>query len=165
MAALCFGLVACSSGQSGSADAPDPRTATYAGILDVPVTLAGGRYEGEPYVEGGASRPVITLLAEPRAKSDVDGDGLADVVVVLALNTGGSGTFTHLALVTSENGNGENPAAILLGDRVRVTAIEIVAGEIRAELLDFAPGDAMCCPTLPRRADWVLRGGELVARD
>lgn len=144
---------------------PKPGTATYAGILDTPVTLSGGRYEGEPYVEGGASRPVVTLLGDPRAKSDVDGDGVDDVAVVLALNTGGSGSFMHLALVTSQNGNVDNPAAVLLGDRVRVTAIEIVAGEIRTELLDFAPGDAMCCPTLPRRAGWVLRGGELVAQD
>lgn len=164
-AALCLALAACSPGPSGSAAAPEPRTATYAGILDAPVTLAGGRYEGEPYADGGASRPVVTLLREPRAKSDLDGDGVADVVVVLALNTGGSGTFMYIAVVTSANGNGQNPPAILLGDRVRVTAVEVVAGEIRVELLDFAPGDAMCCPTLPRRAAWILRAGELVAPD
>lgn len=144
---------------------PEPDAATYVSILDTPVTLVGGRYEGEPFVEGGASRPVVTLLGEPRAKSDIDGDGVVDVAVVLALNTGGSGTFIYLALVTSQNGNGENPAATLLGDRVRVTAIEIATGEIQAELLDFAPGDAMCCPTLPRRAAWVLREGELVTLD
>ncbi len=36
--------------------------ATYSGIYDEPVTLADGVYEGEPFEEGGASRPVVTYF-------------------------------------------------------------------------------------------------------
>ena len=145
------------------AEGVDPTRTTYSGILDGPVTLTDGRYEGAPYVEGGAIRPVVKLLASPRAAADLDGDGHVEQAVLLVADLGGSGTFVYLAMIPGQSIAGRPVPAVFVGDRVRVSAIEIVTGEIRVEFLDFAPGDAMCCPTLRRRAAWVLREGELLA--
>ncbi|NNK99209.1 MAG: META domain-containing protein [Xanthomonadales bacterium] len=40
----------------------DLKNATYTGIEAQPVTLSGGRWEGSPHVEGGASRPTVGLM-------------------------------------------------------------------------------------------------------
>jgi hypothetical protein len=77
----------------------DPAGATYTGIFDAPVTLVEGRFEGAPYVPGGASRPVVMLLAEPRASGDLTGDAEPERAVVLAADSGGSGTFVYLAVL------------------------------------------------------------------
>jgi hypothetical protein len=38
------------------------RAATYEGIFDYPVTLIDGCYEGEPFVEGGASATAALVV-------------------------------------------------------------------------------------------------------
>ena len=65
--------------------------ATYSGIMDEPVTLTGGRWEGEPFVEGGASRPTVGLVDHFILTGDLDGDGLDEAVTFLWESSGGSG--------------------------------------------------------------------------
>jgi hypothetical protein len=50
----------CTSGDHGEALSPQRLAeTTFAGIYDEPVRLHRGRYEGEPFVDGGASRPTV----------------------------------------------------------------------------------------------------------
>ena len=66
--AVIFVLSGCAGGAAGPAPgaagiAPESlQAATYRGILDDPVTLADGRYEGAPFVAGAATRPVVRLV-------------------------------------------------------------------------------------------------------
>ena len=87
------GLAGCDTAPGGL------ESATISGIYENPIKLKDGRYEGEPFVPGGASRPTVTLLPEPRARFDVDGDGSPEWLAVLAESSGGSGTFLYLAVV------------------------------------------------------------------
>lgn len=136
--------------------------ATYSGILDQAVTLVDGRYEGEPFVAGGATRPIVTLLPQPLAYGDLDGDGRMDAAVVLAFDSGGSGTFIYLAAVESPASAPFNVATTLLGDREQVRSLTIDGGRLVVDLLSHAADDPACCPSLATIRTFRLDDGQLV---
>jgi uncharacterized membrane protein len=141
------------------------QNAAYKGILDDPVILSGGRFEGEPFAPGSASRPVVTLVPGVTATGDLLGDASDEAVVALAHNAGGSGVFMYLAVMREERGNPENIATISLGDRARITALAIDDGNLVADLVEHGPNDPMCCPTRAVRRQWRFDDGEPVAVD
>ena len=151
---LAAGLVGCGAMQ--------PEDATYHGILDEPVTLDGGQFRGVPYVAGGASAPHVLLLDEPRARGDLNGDGREEVVVLLAANLGGSGTFMYLAVLEQRGGELVNLTTLALGDRVKVESLSIDSGRVQATIREFGPDDPMCCPSKLGRHGWVLQDDQLV---
>ncbi len=138
------------------------RGASYAGIYDEPVALTAGRYEGEPFVPGGASRPTLTLVDELVARGDLDGNGRHDAAVLLVENSGGSGSFVYLAAVLDREGAAVNAGTVLLGDRVSLRELRIADGVIIAETLVHASDDAMPRPTHKRRVGFAWRSGSLV---
>jgi heat shock protein HslJ len=125
------------------------------------ITLTDGRYEGEPFVEGGASRLVVTLV-EPVAFGDLDGDGIDDAAVILAANAGGSGTFLSLEAMGNEGGEPAHRATYPLGDRAQIESLAIESGQIVLEMVTHGPDDPMCCPTQRAEQTYVLQGDELV---
>lgn len=137
------------------------KNADYRGIYEETVQLIDGRYEGEPFVEGGASRPTVSFI-DPYAFGDLDGDGVEDAAVLLAENSGGSGTFIYLAAVLNRNGSPQNMATQLLGDRVQVNSMSIEDGEIVVDMITHGPDDPMCCPTQQVVQTYELRDNELV---
>lgn len=141
------------------------RNATYDGILNGPVTLAGGVFEGEPFDAGGASRPVVTLLPEPVAFGDLNGDGAPDAAVVLVSDSGGSGRFVYLAAVELRDGAAGNMATLLLGDRVQVRSLAVEGGRLVANLLSHAPDDPACCPTQEETRYLALSDGQFTETD
>lgn len=138
------------------------KSATYRGILDDPVTLTDGRFEGPPVVPGSAARPVVRLVPGVTATGDLTGDGVDEAAVLLAHNSGGSGVFMHLAVMQASRRGPDNIATVRLGDRVKVIAVEIEDGKIRAQLVEHAPDDPMCCPTRQAERAWLVEGDELV---
>jgi len=124
------------------------------------ITLTDGHYEGEPFVEGGASRPTVTLV-EPIAFGDLDDDGVEDAAVILAANAGGSGTFISLEAVRNEGGEPVHLATCSLGDRVRIESLAIEGGQIVLEMITHGPDDPLCCPTQRVVQTYALRGDEL----
>lgn len=132
----------------------------YHGIYDQAVKLTSGEYTGPPYVEGGASRPVVSLIT--LANGDLDQDGIPDAVVVLAENSGGSGTFIYLAAVLNENGDPVNTSTILLRDRVQVQSLRVADDQIVVTVLTHAPEDPLCCPTQQGTMKYRLNAGQLV---
>ena len=96
------------------------RNLTFEGIYPAPVTLQAGRYEGEPFVEGGASRPRVELVEDLSASGSVHGIEGPVSAVLLVESGGGSGSYVHLSLVSSVSESPENVATELLGDRVQV---------------------------------------------
>jgi uncharacterized membrane protein len=166
---------ACGAGAAGLAENRSPvcaapaslteaalRNASYQGILEGPVVLSGGRFEGEPFAPGSATRPVVTLVPGVMATGDVDGDASDDAVVALARDAGGSGVFMYLAIVREGCGNPDNFATIGLGDRARISALAIDDGVLVADLVMHGPDDAMCCPTQAVRRQWRFAAGEPV---
>jgi heat shock protein HslJ len=140
----------------------DLMNATYQGIYAEPVTLTDGSYEGEPFVEGGASRPTVTFIETPITYGDVTGDGQAEAVVLLAENSGGSGTFVYLALVVNQDGQPVNVATTLLGDRAQVDSMSVENNQIVVELVQHGPDDPMCCPSQRVIKTFALQGDQLV---
>jgi hypothetical protein len=134
----------------------------YHGIYDTPVQLSNGIYEGEPFVEGGASRPTVTLADPFMAMGDLNADGVADGVVVLVENSGGSGSFVYLAAVVSQGGKPVNVATQFLEDRLQVEQLSIADGVITVNAAMHAADDPMCCPSIKSTLTFRLEGDKLV---
>jgi hypothetical protein len=74
--------------------------------------------------------------------------GIPAAAVVLAANTGGSGTFYDLALVLAVNDRAVQVAATELGDRIVVNAVRFEDdGRLIVDMVQQGPNDALCCPT------------------
>jgi len=116
--------------------------ATYAGIYEEPITLSDGRYEGEPFVPDGASRPTVGLLDELQLVADLDGDGAGERIVLLWESSGGSGTSLYIARVRPD----ADTVATYVGDRVEIRSMAQVDGLLQMGVLRAGADDAMCCP-------------------
>ena len=129
---------------------------TYSGIYDDDVTLTDGRWEGEPVVAGGASRPAVGLIDDFMLTGDLDGDGTDEVVVFLWESSGGSGTYIHIAVAGLRDGQNLNLATAPVGDRVQLRSGDISDGQIELDVVQQGPGDAACCPSQLARRYWRL---------
>jgi heat shock protein HslJ len=125
--------------------------ASYQGIYAVPVRLTDGRYEGEPYLPGAASRPRLTLIDGLIARGDLNGDDADEAVVLLVESAGGSGSFVHLAAMSISDGAPENLATTRLGDRVQVRELRIADGAVAVETVMAGPGDSAAIPATKAR--------------
>jgi hypothetical protein len=142
-----------------------PDGAAYNGIMDHPITLTNGKWEGPPFVPGGASRPVVGMVEDFRAVGDLDGDGRDEIAVVLWQNSGGSGTFYYIAVLGVRDGRCVNIATDIVGDRVRVEGGRITDGEIVLDLLTAGPEDPVCCPSRKGVMSWKFSNGRLMKID
>jgi uncharacterized membrane protein len=163
-------VAACSAGETDSQtirEAPDASltlqeaippallNAEYRGIFAEPVRMTDGRYQGAPFVAGGASRPELLLIRERFARGDLSQDGTDEVVALLARSSGGSGTFFYLAVMKEVEGDLSNAETVLLGDRVRVESLEIFEGSLIVTLLEHGPEDPACCPSRRVLRSWM----------
>ena len=119
------------------------------------VKLTDGKYQ-EPNFKA------LITLDSAMAWGDLDGDGSQDAVVVLVSNTGGSSAFYHLQAVLNQNGQPRPVASTLLGDRVKIEAMDITSGVITVDLLTRATQDSLCCPTQKTRQSFRLQGSRLI---
>jgi heat shock protein HslJ len=110
------------------------------------VELRDGRWTGEPFQPGGASRPSVTLLPGFQVRGDLGGDGRDDVVAVLATSSGGSGEFVHVVVLAGGGSRWAQSGLAPLGDRVQVRAGRITGGVLLLDVVEGGPGDAACCP-------------------
>jgi heat shock protein HslJ len=122
-------------------------SATFEGILDHPVRLVDGSWEGDPVVEGGASRPAVGLIDHFLFTGDLDGDDVEETAFLLWESSGGSGTRLYLGAADRTADGSLDLRTALIGDRVQIRSGRIEGGEILLEVLRQGPGDAACCPT------------------
>ncbi len=134
--------------KNGKYELPDIKT----------VQLVDGKFESK-YGEGASqvNRGELTRMA----LGDLNGDGVPDGVVILAVNTGGSGVFVYMLVVVNRNGLPQRVAAEMLGDRVSVQNLAVKEGQIVLNALGFAPGDPMCCPSQSVIRTYRLQGNAL----
>jgi len=119
---------------------------TYTGLFEKPITLKNGRWEGETFVAGGASRPAVGLVEDFILTGDVDGDENDEAVVLLWETSGGSGTFDYIAVVGMRDDAPYNLGSALIGERVQVRAGRIIGNRIELDVIEAGPEDAACCP-------------------
>ena len=138
--------------------------ATYGGIYEEQdVTLTEGRYEGEPFVAGGAARPTVTFDPRSVTLGDLNGDGAEDAVALLGENSGGSGYFVYLAAAINQAGQPVNTGTTLLpGDGPQLKSMVIDNGQIVLEIVTQGPDDPQCCPSLVQRKTYALQQDQLV---
>jgi heat shock protein HslJ len=135
---------------------------SFAGIYDTPVQLTAGTYEGAPFEEGGASRPTVRLADRLHRFGDLNADGEAEAVVLLAESSGGSGSMLYVAVAGLRDGAPANLGTARVGDRPQVLALEIEEGRIRLDVIEQGPQDAACCPTQLSTRRWSLQGDALI---
>ncbi len=139
----------------------DARQMTVHGIYAEPVTLVDGRYEGAPFVAGGASRPVVILLERVSVLDDLDGDGSEELVVLLSESSGGSGTRLYLAAAAAQGKAIENVATHAIGDRVQLRSMTASDGTVTLDLVTAGPDDPACCPAEKTTVAYSLVDGAL----
>ena len=125
----------------------NPGNATYHGIQDGSVSLKDGLWEGEPYAEGGSSRPRAGLVPDFLVLGDINGDGRQEAVVGLWWSSGGSGTFQYIALLERTETGVKNTFTAPVGDRVRFEGGAIENGALMLDLIEHGPDEPACCPT------------------
>ncbi len=124
------------------------------------VNLVNGRFEVT--TGAGAAQKITAMLVEQIASGDLNGDGRLDAAVILATNTGGTGVFKDLHVVLNQAGQAVDAAAMLLGDRVQIKALNIQDDMIVVEMLTYGPKDGLCCPSVEVVQTYKLQGEALV---
>jgi heat shock protein HslJ len=148
--------------QDTSSASADPKNATYSGIYDHTITLREGRWVGEPFIAGGASRPTAGLVEDFCLTGDLNGDGATEHVVVLWENSGGTGTQNYLAVMSLHQDRLVNLSTTLIGDRVQLQAGRINNGKIELDVIQHRPDEPYCCPSQKATRIWSLEGNELI---
>ena len=140
----------------------DPSSATFT-IDGRPITLVAGRAE-QPAAPGSASK-IVTSLGTQRADGDIDGDGRPDSAVALIHQPGGSGTFTYVALLLNLASGPSGTNAVLIGDRITLSALRVDGKTIVVEYLDRRPGEPFTtAPSVATTKRLTLSGGKLSAQ-
>jgi heat shock protein HslJ len=129
---------------------------TYTGLFEELTKLNNGRWEGEPFVAGGASRPAVGLVEDFNLTGDVDGDGSDEAVVLLWETSGGSGTFDYIAVVGMRDAAPYNLGTALIGERVQVRAGRIIGNRIELDVIEAGHDDAACCPAQKATRIWSV---------
>ena len=150
------GEMAVTGDVNGAPKALELANATYSGIMNDPVTLSGGRWEGAPYVEDGASRPTVGLIDHFILTGDLDGDALDEAVTLLWESSGGSGNRLYLAAVARNDEAITNLGTAMIGDRVQIRSGTIEESTITLDIVRAGPEDAACCPTEKALVTWTL---------
>ncbi|MBW1855842.1 MAG: META domain-containing protein [Deltaproteobacteria bacterium] len=143
----------------------EPGDATYSGIYEHMITLKDGRWEGKPFIAGGASRPTVGLVKDFRLTGDLNGDGAMEHVVVLWENSGGTGTQNYLAVMGMLEGRLVNLSTTLIGDRVQLQAGRINNGKIEIDVIQHGLDEPACCPSQKATRIWSLDGKELTLKE
>lgn len=135
--------------------------ATFNGILEQPISLSDGTYEGTPFVEGGASRPSVQLWTDLLVFGDLDGSSGDEAAVLLSESSGGSGERVYVSVVGTRDGRAVDLGTMLVGDRVKVRAVSVADGKIAIDVVEAGVQDPACCPTQLARKTYELDGDRL----
>jgi hypothetical protein len=134
------------------------KNATYQGLEGdaQSVKLTSGVWQGEPFVEGGASAPRVSFVRGFHLLGDLNGDTTEEAVVLLSESSGGSGEFLYVAVVGRRGGELENIATAAVGDRVQIRAGWIEGDRVFLSVVQAGPEDAACCPGELATRGWAL---------
>jgi heat shock protein HslJ len=135
--------------------------ATVTGVMDAPVTLTSGRYEGPPAEAGAASKPTLELWESTLEFVDIDGAPPEEGVALLTSSTGGSGTYSHVGVFNVQDGKAVTLGVVPLGDRVQLFRLWHEPGKVLVDVVEPGPGEPSCCPTQLSRKAFGWKDGKL----
>jgi hypothetical protein len=124
------------------------------------VRLVNGEFQ-EPAAPGAATNLKVRAT-DVHEFGDLDGDSIADAVIVLESDPGGSGVFYDLVPILNRAGKPLTLAPVALGDRVQVSGVSIRDRHVDVQLMQQGPDDPQCCPTQATVASYRLEGDHLV---
>ena len=143
----------------------DIGNAAVFGIHDQAFTLTGGAWGGDPYDSGGASRPTAGLADDVYITGDLDSDGDEEAAVVVWETSGGTGSYSYIAVFDWRDGEVKNIGTSLIGDRVTVDSAQIVGQWIVLTILQQGPMDPACCPSQKATRHWHMTDDGLQERE
>ncbi|MGH9884263.1 MAG: LppP/LprE family lipoprotein [bacterium] len=97
--------------------------------------------------------------------ADVDGDSIDDFLVVFAVEAPAGGNNSTQFLAAFASGSNWAPSAVQVAQRGQriVEGVEADGRTIVLQTLEYAKGDAMCCPSIESEARFQIKGGQIVA--
>lgn len=143
--------------RQGGPFAGDAANATYR-IDGQEVRLAGGRASS-----GSGDSVVETQLTGGRLEGDLDGDGVTDLVVVLAREEAGAGATFHLAALVSDGAGAKAAPSVPLGDRLVVKNLGFDGPDIKLRLVVPDPANADPRPSKIVERRFRFQRGALLA--
>lgn len=85
----------------------------------------------------------MARAASSGAAGDLDGDGVADAVALLAANSGGSGVFEYAVAMLSRSGQPVQVGYEFLGDRVKVNRVTIANRQIIVDMITHGANEPL----------------------
>jgi heat shock protein HslJ len=137
------------------------RNATINSLPGGPISLREGAYEGPAFLPGRASRRRVTLWARPLAFGALAGGRAENVVALLSISEGGSGSVVYVGVFQERSGRVADVGMAPVGDRIEVRALSIVDRAVVLDVVEAGAGDAMCCPGQLARKSYAFRDGAL----
>jgi hypothetical protein len=121
--------------------------------------LVNGKFDDKPFVAGSESHLSISLgeVAIAREPSNLDPGAAA----ILYSDTGGSGAFRTLVVLTNDAGGIRQVGSESLGDRVKIQSLLIKQRVVTVEFLTQGPQDPMSDPTVKTVRRFELTDGKL----
>lgn len=142
-----------------------PLNATMLRGASYPTSVGNGGFvqlfQGTARQSGAGGDNEISLLGDP-AFGDLDGDGENDAAVILVTKTPIGNVYYELIAVLNQDGYPDAVAGMLLGDRIRINVVGVLAGKIYVTLVRHGPNDPLESPTLRAKESYQLQGRELV---
>jgi len=136
-----------------------PAFATYS-IEGNQFTLRDGAVSHTSVLNSAVSEKV-TLTGEPTTV-DINSDGNKDAIVILKHEPGGTGSYYYVAAAFRQDDEYVTSPAVLLGDRVVISGIDITAEGFNVRYLDRRPDqDFSMQPTTPILARFTVNKQEL----
>jgi hypothetical protein len=91
---------------------------------------------------GSAAKNTVRIVGEP-AVGDATGEGELDAALLIANDSGGSGTFYYAVLAVNRGGAYQATNAVALGDRITPQGIDFTDGHFVYNFLDRKSGEPM----------------------
>ncbi len=125
----------------------------------ITIPLTDGAYQsGQDPSQPGF---LTARLGDHIALGDLNGDGLEDAVLTLALNLGGTGTRTAILPILNRDGTAWQPFPVPLEDLPILHTLTIEDGKIFLSATVHGVNDANCCPSLLVTRTYRLLPNEL----
>ncbi len=104
----------------------------------------------------------LTATLEPGIQfGDLNNDGVNDAALLLAENTGGTGTFVSLIVIFSKVGKYQQAPGITIDDRPIIESMSISQGKVLVKGFVHGPNDPMISPTQGMTQEYSLVGDNL----
>ncbi|TFG70908.1 MAG: polysaccharide deacetylase family protein [Anaerolineales bacterium] len=115
------------------------------------------------YTQKTLPEPAIEVyfqLSHLRAFADLNDDDIDDALVVLMVDTGGSGTRYYLNGVLDQNGRSVPAASLYLGEQIFIRSMTVQEGFIQLVYDSLGEEDYSCCPKDSKQYTYRLEGDQ-----